>query len=108
VAVKGQTVYVCCPQCAAKLRANPDAYLARAANGSGPASPAPAAPPAAGPYAGQRTCPVTGEELDPAGGAIPVTVRGQTVYVCCPGCAATVKGDPEPYLARALAERSSR
>jgi YHS domain-containing protein len=108
VTVKGQAVYVCCPQCAAKLRAAPDAYLAKAtAERSGRATALPATTPS-GPYAGQKTCPVTGEELDPAGGAIPVAVRGQTIYVCCAGCAAKVKNDPEPYLNKVLVEHSAR
>jgi hypothetical protein len=58
------------------------------------------------PYGGQKTCPVTGEELGSMGPAIPVTVNGQTVYVCCRGCAAKVQREPDTYLAKALAERS--
>lgn len=107
VVVKGQTVYVCCAKCAAKVKADPDTYLARVAaerSGGGVASPAASA---AGPYGGQNTCPVTGEPLDPSGGAIPVTVRGQTVYVCCAKCAAKVKNNPDTYLAHVIAERAA-
>jgi len=57
-------------------------------------------------YEGQKTCPVTGEELDMAGGAIPVNVRGQTIYVCCSGCAAKVQRNADLYLARVIAERA--
>lgn len=60
------------------------------------------------PYGGQKTCPVMGEELGSMGPAIPVTVKGQTVYVCCRGCAAKVQRDPDTYLAKAMAERSGR
>lgn len=104
VTVRGQTVYVCCERCAAKLRSNPDAYLAKAAaeRGGQPASTGADA----GMYGGQKTCPVTGEELDAAGGAIPVNVRGQTIYVCCSGCAAKVQRNPDLYLARVMAERA--
>lgn len=110
VAVKGQTIFVCCSQCAAKVKANPDGYLARVAaerSGQGNATSVPRLPSTLGPYGGQTTCPVTGQPLDPAGGAIPVTVRGQTVYVCCSGCAAKVKRDPDKYLPRVLAERAA-
>lgn len=110
VLVKGQTIYVCCAKCAATVKANPDVYLARVAVerlGQGTASPTPNLPATAGPYGGQVTCPVTGEQLDPDGGAIPVTVRGQTVYVCCKGCAAKVKQNPDTYLPRVIAERAA-
>lgn len=113
VAVRGQTIYVCCENCAAKVRANPDLYLPRvaaergASAGGAPAAspPAPAATSAL--YGGQRTCPVTGETLDPDGSAIPVTVRGQTIYVCCSGCAAKVKRAPDAYLAKVATERGT-
>lgn len=62
-----------------------------------------ASPPAL--YGGQNTCPVTGEDLGSMGPAIPVTVRGQTIYVCCRGCAADVQRDPDPYLAKVQAGR---
>jgi YHS domain-containing protein len=104
VTVKGQTIYVCCAKCAAKVQADPDPYLAKVASertGSGRVS-------TAGPYGGQKHCPVTGEELDPDGGAIPVMVRGETIYVCCGGCARKVKSNPDAYLAKVRAERSSR
>jgi YHS domain-containing protein len=110
VTVKGQTIYVCCSQCAAKVKANPHAYLARVAAErleKVTASPVTSLPATVGPYGGQITCPVTGEQLDPVGGAIPVTVRGQTVYVCCKACAAKVKRDPDTYLARVIAERAA-
>jgi YHS domain-containing protein len=109
VVVNGQTLYVCCQQCAAKVKANPDAYLAKVSAeraGQVAASSATSLPAASGPYGGQKTCPVTGEELDPAGGALPVTVRGQTIYVCCRGCAMKVKLHPDTYLAKTIAERA--
>lgn len=107
VAVRGQTVFVCCANCAAKLKADPDAYLARVAAERSGSSAAPRAASASGPYGGQSTCPVTGEPLDPSGGAVPVTVRGQTVYVCCQSCAKKVRNNPDTYLARAIAERAA-
>ena len=72
---------------------------------AGPAATA-AAPAANKLYGGQKTCPVTGEELGSMGPAVPVTVQGETVYVCCPGCAAKVKRDTDGYLAKVRAERA--
>jgi len=39
------------------------------------------------------------------GGAIPVTVNGETIKVCCQGCVKSVEDDPEKYLAIVHAER---
>ena len=72
---------------------------------SGPESP-PAAPKAAGPYGGQKTCPVTGEELGSMGPPVAVTVKGETVYVCCRGCAGKAQADPDKTLAAVAAERA--
>jgi hypothetical protein len=58
-------------------------------------------------YGGQKTCPVMGEELGSMGPPIPVTVQGQTVYVCCRGCAGKVQRDPDQYLAKVMAERAA-
>lgn len=71
---------------------------------AGPTGTAPTADPK--PYGGQKTCPVTGEELGSMGPAVPVTVKGQTVYVCCRDCATKVQRDPDTYLAKAVAERA--
>lgn len=60
------------------------------------------------PYGGQKTCPVMGEELGSMGPPIPVTVKGETVYVCCRGCAAKVQCDPDLYLTKVRAERDGR
>ena len=59
-------------------------------------------------YGGQKTCPVMGEELGSMGPPIPVTVKGQTVYVCCRGCVSKVQRDPDTYLAKVMAERAGR
>jgi hypothetical protein len=60
------------------------------------------------PYGGQKNCPVMDEPLGSMGPAIPVTVQGQTIYVCCRGCAAKVQRDPDKYLAKVMAERSEQ
>ena len=59
-------------------------------------------------YGGQKTCPVTDEPLGSMGDAIPVTVKGQTIYVCCAGCVESVQSDPAPYLAKVMRERSGQ
>lgn len=58
-------------------------------------------------YGGQKTCPVTGEELGSMGPPIPINVQGQTVYVCCRGCAGRLQRDPDVYLAKMMAERAA-
>lgn len=65
-------------------------------------------PPTAAKYGGQRTCPVMGDVLGEMGEPIPVSVKGQTVFVCCKGCVAKVQRDPDKYLAAASAERAGR
>ena len=71
---------------------------------------APAAPGSTteGLYGGQRTCPVTGETLGNMGPPIPVTLKGQTVYVCCKACVANVQRAPDAYLRKVQAERPSQ
>ena len=72
--------------------------------------PGPAAlpPTSAARYGGQRTCPVMGDVLGEMGEPIPVSVKGQTVFVCCKGCVSKVQRDPDKYLAIANAERGVR
>ncbi len=60
------------------------------------------------PYGGQKLCPVTDDELGSMGAPIPVTVRGQTIWVCCRGCVAKVQRDPDKYLRKVEAERAGR
>lgn len=103
VSVRGKTVFVCCAGCAAKVQQNPDAYLAKACAERGGVAPPPVLT-TTQPLGGQKTCPVTGEPLEPDS-AIAVDVGGQTIYVCCPGCAAKVKKNPGPYIAKVQAER---
>ncbi len=84
--------------------------------GSPPPAAVPAPPPAgaaavvtaAGPYGGQKKCPVTGEELGSMGEPVPVGLGGQTVYVCCKGCAKRALADPAKTLASVEANRAGR
>jgi hypothetical protein len=41
------------------------------------------------------------------GQAIPVTVRGETIYVCCRGCVGKVQREPDKYFSKVLAERTA-
>lgn len=50
----------------------------------------------------QKVCPVSGEKLGGMGDPIKLLVDGHPVYLCCPGCVAKVKHDPETYLRKAL------
>jgi len=70
---------------------------------SGPVAAVPG--PTALPYGGQKTCPVTGEELGSMGTPVAVVVKGETVYVCCRGCAGKAQADPDKTLAAVAAER---
>ncbi len=80
--------------------ANPTAGAGAPAPTSGP----PGVP--AAPSGGQKTCPVTGEELGSMGKPVPVALKGQTVYVCCRGCAAKALADPDKALAAVAADRA--
>lgn len=48
----------------------------------------------------QKICPVTGELLGSMGTPRKITVKGRVVFVCCQGCEATIKKDPDKYLAK--------
>ena len=54
---------------------------------------------AAAAIARQKICPVSGKPLGSMGQPVAVDVGGQKVYVCCAGCAGTVKADPAKYAA---------
>jgi hypothetical protein len=48
----------------------------------------------------QRVCPVSGEVLGAMGKPYKVTVKGQTVFLCCPACEKPLRKDPDKYLAK--------
>jgi YHS domain-containing protein len=48
----------------------------------------------------QRICPVSGDALDAMGKPFKTLVNGKTVFLCCSGCEADLKADPEKYLAK--------
>lgn len=98
-----------CRTCRKESPAPPAAALpvANPAAGGLAQAPPPGVPAVAtAPYGGQKTCPVTGEELGSMGTPVPVTLKGQTVYVCCRGCAGKAQADPDKALAAVAAERA--
>lgn len=48
----------------------------------------------------QRVCPVTGKPLGSMGTPVRVSVAGSDVFLCCDGCEAALKKNPEKYLSR--------
>lgn len=48
----------------------------------------------------QETCPVSGEPLGAMGKPYKVTIEGREVFLCCPGCEAKLKENPQEYLAK--------
>ena len=60
---------------------------------------------ASGHWGGHKTCPVTDEALGSMGDPIAVQVQDHTVWVCCEGCVAAVKEDPEKYLQQIKGDR---
>ncbi len=48
----------------------------------------------------QKICPVTELPLNSMGGPVPVMVAGRKVFLCCVGCEARLKAEPQKYLAR--------
>jgi hypothetical protein len=56
----------------------------------------------------QQVCPVTGEKLGSMGDPVKVYIDGQPVYLCCKGCLAKVKKDPETYLLKATQPQEKR
>ncbi len=48
----------------------------------------------------QKTCPVTGKPLGSMGTPKRVEVSGQVVFLCCKGCEAALRSDPQRYMAK--------
>jgi hypothetical protein len=97
--------------CRTNVAAGPTTAQANPSYGNAMAQTQPAqqdASTAAGKYGGQKTCPVTDEELGSMGPPIPVAVGGQTIYVCCEGCKEAVQADPDSYVAKVMRERAGQ
>jgi YHS domain-containing protein len=48
----------------------------------------------------QKVCPVSGELLGEMAKPYKVTIKGQTIFLCCSGCEDDLKKDPDKYLAK--------
>jgi hypothetical protein len=134
IMLDGQAVFLCCPSCEGKARANPPRTLEKVEelkrSGSAPSSPAAPAPEAA-PTAGeeaqirailaklpradqplaaaQKYCPITLNRLgDPEMGTpVKVLLDNQPVFLCCQGCVKKAKADVAGTLAK-VAELKAR
>lgn len=49
----------------------------------------------------QKVCPVSGEPLGSMGTPQKVDLNGNGVFVCCEGCTASLKSDPDKFLTKA-------
>jgi Cu(I)/Ag(I) efflux system membrane fusion protein len=128
--LRGEPVFLCCKGCESKARANEEQTLKKVADlkagkppkqpEMGPLARAPASPSpsATGTSAkvkanldkldaddrkladAQRLCPVSGEPLGAMGKPVKLTVKGQTVFVCCKGCQDDARADPDKTLAK--------
>jgi Cu(I)/Ag(I) efflux system membrane fusion protein len=130
--LKGEPAFLCCKGCEAKARANEEQTLRKVADlKAGQARPQPESkpevtPPPAGMSAkvranldkldpedrklaeAQRLCPVTGEPLGSMGKPIKLSVKGETVFVCCKGCPDDALADPDKTLAKVREFRSQK
>ena len=50
----------------------------------------------------QRVCPVSGDVLGAMGTPYKATVKGQTMFLCCPVCEKELVKNPDKYLAKLL------
>jgi Cu(I)/Ag(I) efflux system membrane fusion protein len=129
--LKGEPVFLCCKGCESKARGNEEQTLKKAeelrsgkgatSQGGGPARVQPAAGMSAKVRASlnlldpedrklaeaQRLCPVTGEPLGSMGKPIKLSVKGETVFVCCKGCPEDALADPDKTLAKVKEYRAA-
>ncbi len=81
VDVKGKRIFVCCKNCISVVKKNPEKYLKKIVADK----------------ITQKKCPVMGRKINPK---LYYKYKNQKIYVCCPGCVAAVKKNPEKYLKR--------
>lgn len=83
---KGQKIYVCCPGCIGTVKKNPEIYLKKIQKEQKEIVEAKKIV--------QKNCPVMGGVIIPKY----YYKYNKKIYVCCPGCIATIKKNPEMYL----------
>ncbi len=104
--INGQTIYICCPPCTKKIRAEPKKYLTKLAGYYRNATAANKPEAKVGPtgktaahldnlserdqlkVAVQKICPVSGKPLGRMGTPLKVKVGGMDTFLCCEGCKA--------------------
>lgn len=112
---RGRRIYVCCPPCIDKVKAAPAKYAAMLGQGGESAAEKemngttkrPAMEEATGKTMKrplQTSCPIMG---GPINKKLYADVMGHRVYVCCGGCIAKVKADPEAAL-RTIRQKGER
>ncbi len=80
---EGQRIYVCCAGCIPKIKKDPAKYIKILTyKGEGVAKL-------------QTKCPVMGGSVNKKQYA---DVKGKRIYVCCAGCIAKIKADPDKYI----------
>lgn len=85
--VNGHKIFICCPPCAKKIQANPEAALQKVHTGyTAYVRKAHAGGMDQAMITAQKICPVTGEPLGKMGDPIKVKVGEEEVFLCCQGC----------------------
>jgi YHS domain-containing protein len=87
--VDGKRIYVCCPGCIATIKKDPAKYIKKLEDQGVAIAKL------------QTTCPVMGGKINKK---LYADVDGKRIYVCCPGCIAAIKKDPEKYLKKLKSE----
>lgn len=110
VMVGDKPIFLCCKGCIKKIEAEPAKYLAMVYGNQPKANSIAAAGEQTRPgvfkvtaadapfVAAQKKCPVMDEPLDAMGGPYRVNAKGKAIYICCPGCAKMIAGEPQKYL----------
>lgn len=88
--VGNRLVRLCCPNCIAKVDADPAAAVAKLDA---------AVVAAQGPNYEATTCPVSGEELGGMGEPVNLVFNGELVKLCCSNCVAKFYADPVKAMA---------
>ncbi len=107
IQVGGKPLFVCCAGCSAKVRANPQPYLAKYYGTPGKEvrpGVVEATLADAEAIAAQKSCPVMDEPLGGMGAPMKVNVNGKAVYICCAGCAKKLAAEPDKYLGKLAAQ----
>jgi len=79
----GKRIYMCCKGCTASLKKDPKKYIEKL-EGQGVTV-----------ATFQTTCPVMGGKINKD---LYVDHDGKRIYMCCKGCAASLKKEPEKYV----------